>query len=89
MRQHSPMNTHPSDNVFPPVPDPADRAWRWGHLWLFIAVAAVWLLLSFFSLWMGELNQDEGWYLYAARQLASGPNGGCNRNGICVLGRQS
>ena len=66
------MNTPPSDNVFPPAPFPPERAWRWGHLWLFVAVAAAWLLLSLFNLWMGELNQDEGWYLYAARQLASG-----------------
>ncbi|MBR4190365.1 MAG: hypothetical protein IKQ55_10440 [Kiritimatiellae bacterium] len=48
------------------------RAWRWGHLALFIAVGLAWLGLSFFNLWMGELNQDEGWYLYAAKQLAAG-----------------
>ena len=66
------MNTPSTENVVSPAPFPPERAWRWGHLWLFVAVAAAWLLLSFFNLWMGELNQDEGWYLYAARQLAAG-----------------
>lgn len=53
------------------IPEPP-RAWRWGHLALFIVVGLAWLGLSVFNLWMGELNQDEGWYLYAAKQLASG-----------------
>jgi hypothetical protein len=48
------------------------RAWRWGHLALLLAVAASWLALSGLNLWMGELNQDEGWYLYAARQITEG-----------------
>lgn len=51
---------------------PADRAWRWGHFLLALAVAASWLALSGLNAWMGELNQDEGWYLYAAKQLAEG-----------------
>lgn len=48
------------------------RAWRWGHLILLLAVVGSWLLLSGLNLWMGELNQDEGWYLYAAKQMAAG-----------------
>lgn len=50
----------------------APRGWRWGHLILLSAVALGWVLLSGFNVWMGELNQDEGWYLYAARQMAEG-----------------
>lgn len=46
--------------------------WRWGHFVLLLVVAASWLLLSALNLWMGELNQDEGWYLYAARQITEG-----------------
>ncbi len=49
-----------------------DRAWRWGHLMLALAVAASWLTLSAMNIWMGELNQDEGWYLYAAKQMTEG-----------------
>jgi hypothetical protein len=30
------------------------------------------LLLSALNLWFGPLNQDEGWYLYAARLMAQG-----------------
>ena len=50
----------------------AARAWRAGHLILLLAVAASWLALSALNIWMGELNQDEGWYLYAAKQMADG-----------------
>lgn len=32
----------------------------------------VWLVLSGLHLHFGELNQDEGWYLYGARQVAEG-----------------
>ncbi len=49
-----------------------DRAWRWGHFALFFAGVASWLALSAMNIWMGELNQDEGWYLYAAKQMAEG-----------------
>ena len=49
-----------------------DRAWRWGHLLLAVAVVASWVALSAINVWMGELNQDEGWYLYAAKQMAEG-----------------
>ena len=48
------------------------RAWRWGHLILLLAVVSSWLVLSGLNLWMGELNQDEGWYLYAAKQMTEG-----------------
>lgn len=36
------------------------------------AVLASWLVLSGLNIWMGELNQDEGWYLYAAKQMTQG-----------------
>ena len=39
-------------------------------LWT-IAIAAALLLLGM-NLWFGDLNQDEGWYLYAARMVAEG-----------------
>jgi len=48
------------------------RAWRFGHILLLLAVVASWLVLSGLNLWMGELNQDEGWYLYAAKQMTEG-----------------
>jgi hypothetical protein len=48
------------------------RAWRVGHIVLVVAVLASWLALSGLNLWMGELNQDEGWYLYAAKQMTEG-----------------
>jgi len=43
-------------------------------IWTSILVAAIGLsvLLSAANLWLGNLNQDEGWYLYAAKQVASG-----------------
>jgi 4-amino-4-deoxy-L-arabinose transferase-like glycosyltransferase len=42
--------------------------------WVSIAVIAVGLaiLLSATNLFLGSLNQDEGWYLYAARQITEG-----------------
>ena len=33
---------------------------------------AAWLVLSLANLLLGELNQDEGWYLYAARLVSGG-----------------
>lgn len=36
------------------------------------AAVTVWLLLSAANLYYGELNQDEGWYLYTARLAAEG-----------------
>ncbi len=43
-------------------------------IWTSILVVAVGLcvLLSAANLFLGPLNQDEGWYLYAAKQVASG-----------------
>ena len=64
--------TTTDNTALQPTSTSTTRAWRWGHLALFIVVGLVWLTLSLFNLWMGELNQDEGWYLYAAKQLASG-----------------
>lgn len=49
-----------------------DRAWRGGHFLLLLAVAVCWLALSALNLWMGELNQDEGWYLNAAKLMTEG-----------------
>lgn len=42
--------------------------------WIFLIVSAVVLsvLLSSANLYLGDLNQDEGWYLYAARQITEG-----------------
>jgi hypothetical protein len=37
-----------------------------------LAAVGAWLLLSFLAGTMGELNQDEGWYLYAARLVGEG-----------------
>ena len=56
----------------PNTEETCPRAWRWGHLFLLLAVAGSWLVLSLLNVWMGELNQDEGWYLYAARQITQG-----------------
>lgn len=38
---------------------------------LLLALLAA-LLLTALNLWFGELNQDEGWYLYSARQILQG-----------------
>lgn len=40
--------------------------------WLWAAACAFALALAAANLWLGDLNQDEGWYLYAARQLSEG-----------------
>ena len=37
----------------------------------FVAVVAA-VILSAANLYLGDLNQDEGWYLYAAQLIASG-----------------
>lgn len=39
---------------------------------MLLAVGVCWAVLSGLNLWMGELNQDEGWYLYAAGQMTEG-----------------
>ncbi len=43
-------------------------------IWTSVVVLAVGLsvLLGAANLFLGDLNQDEGWYLYAAKQVASG-----------------
>lgn len=48
------------------------KAWKWRHLLLVLAAAAAWLGLSAVAGTMGELNQDEGWYLYAAKMVREG-----------------
>ena len=42
--------------------------------WIYLVVFAVGLsvILSVANLFLGDLNQDEGWYLYAARQITEG-----------------
>lgn len=40
--------------------------------WLWAASLALALVLAGFNLWFGDLNQDEGWYLNAARLVAHG-----------------
>jgi len=42
----------------------------WGSLVVVAVVLAV--VLSAANLWLGNLNQDEGWYLYAAKQITEG-----------------
>ncbi len=39
-------------------------------LWLVVILASIGLYA--FALWFGELNQDEGWYLYAGRLVSEG-----------------
>lgn len=39
-------------------------------IWAFVLLGS--LLLYAVSLWWGELNQDEGWYLYAGRMVQEG-----------------
>ena len=43
-------------------------------VWILLVVCAVGLsvFLSAANLFLGDLNQDEGWYLYAAKQVAEG-----------------
>jgi len=49
---------------------------KWGHrvcLWSSAAiVVGAALVLYSFAVWFGNLNQDEGWYLYAARRVSEG-----------------
>ncbi len=53
--------------------EPAHRgAWYAGQLLLVLLAGASWLALSALNIWMGELNQDEGWYLNAAKLLTEG-----------------
>lgn len=39
-------------------------------LWPIAIVATV--VLASANIWFGELNQDEGWYLYSGRMVAEG-----------------
>lgn len=39
---------------------------------LIAAAAGFWLLLGAVNIYRAELNQDEGWYLYAAREVSQG-----------------
>ena len=39
---------------------------------VFALAAAAALVLGAANLWLGELNQDEGWYLYASRMVSEG-----------------
>ena len=41
-----------------------------GLPWLLAAGVA--LCVAYFSIWFGSLNQDEGWYLYAAQMVRAG-----------------
>lgn len=52
-----------------------DTAWPGGRAIVAVALllAMIWAIgLGAANLVLGELNQDEGWYLYAARQVAHG-----------------
>ncbi len=50
----------------------AGKAIRGGSALLWAATLTAAALLSVMNLWRGALNQDEGWYLYAARLVAEG-----------------
>ena len=39
---------------------------------LMLAAAAMWLVLGVLNVHLADLNQDEGWYLYAAGEVAEG-----------------
>ena len=52
--------------------EPSAGSWRVSLALLALAVVSTWLVLAGLSLWMGELNQDEGWYLYSAGQIRAG-----------------
>ncbi|MBN1269089.1 MAG: hypothetical protein JXB04_05835 [Kiritimatiellae bacterium] len=46
-----------------------ERTWM---VMLSTVAVALWIILGAANLYLGDLNQDEGWYLYAARQVAQG-----------------
>lgn len=56
-----------NDHTTTVAPSPDARLGRI-FLWLLVCLSA--LFLYGISLWWGELNQDEGWYLYAGRMVA-------------------
>jgi len=39
---------------------------------LWVCSVAIWAVLTLANLFLGDLNQDEGWYLYAARLVSEG-----------------
>lgn len=41
-------------------------------IWLWTLTITVYVVLGAMNLYFGELNQDEGWYLYAARMVSQG-----------------
>jgi len=41
-------------------------------IWLWTLAITVYMVLGAMNLYFGELNQDEGWYLYAAKMVAQG-----------------
>ena len=43
-----------------------------GAAWLLASVVAV--CVALLAVWWGGVNQDEGWYLYAARLVGEGKN---------------
>jgi len=69
--QAPPPASAPAEEKAAPAPAAA-RAWRGGDALFAAAALGAWLLLSFLAGTMGELNQDEGWYLYAARLVREG-----------------
>ncbi|HIE11362.1 MAG TPA: hypothetical protein EYP62_07075, partial [Kiritimatiellae bacterium] len=40
--------------------------------WILLSSIVIWAVLATANILLGELNQDEGWYLYAARLTAEG-----------------
>lgn len=51
---------------------PADGKKGMSLLWLWPVAVAVCLVLYAANLFLGDVNQDEGWYLYGARLVAEG-----------------
>ncbi len=56
----------------PAAPPPHHPSWRWRYAFLPLVALLGWLAFTSMNVWWGELNQDEGWYLYAARELRAG-----------------
>lgn len=49
-----------------------DYAWRWSLGICLVVAVVVYIILGACNIFLGDLNQDEGWYLYAARQVTQG-----------------
>ena len=58
----------------PPPPQPPKRRWERPFYLIFAALISILsaLLLYAVAIWFGNVNQDEGWYLYASRLVAEG-----------------